>query len=307
MTRRPPGLAQRPPLKLAALASRAFARRLRAGRRGRAPWRALALRWRRALPRSAAAPAAGPSARVHVWLAQIDLRFSTFASALPAAAMSPRRGTGRAPRAGGATALRRHAAVLQQRRPSRSDLHPRGGRVGARRFESLALQPAAPAREQPSAFPVRKLRLGLASPLLHRPGHTAARTGDAHRPPAATAARTLYYVRASRGGAPAGGAPRADRSARERRAHLPAMMVWRKSARAENAPEAARDFASAAPAARPDVAPARAALPALASAAGPREPTLAAALDPALADRLADDIIRRVERRVRIERERRGV
>jgi hypothetical protein len=30
-------------------------------------------------------------------------------------------------------------------------------------------------------------------------------------------------------------------------------------------------------------------------------------LDPALVDRLADDVIRRVERRVRIERERRGL
>lgn len=30
-------------------------------------------------------------------------------------------------------------------------------------------------------------------------------------------------------------------------------------------------------------------------------------LDPALVDRLADDVIRRVERRIRIERERRGI
>jgi hypothetical protein len=34
---------------------------------------------------------------------------------------------------------------------------------------------------------------------------------------------------------------------------------------------------------------------------------LITALDPALLDRLTDDVIRRVERRVRIERERRGV
>jgi hypothetical protein len=32
-----------------------------------------------------------------------------------------------------------------------------------------------------------------------------------------------------------------------------------------------------------------------------------ASLDPALVDRLADDVIRRVERRLRIERERRGI
>jgi hypothetical protein len=33
----------------------------------------------------------------------------------------------------------------------------------------------------------------------------------------------------------------------------------------------------------------------------------ATALDPVLADRLADDVIRRIERRARIERERRGL
>jgi hypothetical protein len=33
----------------------------------------------------------------------------------------------------------------------------------------------------------------------------------------------------------------------------------------------------------------------------------AVALDPALAERLADDVIRRIDRRARIERERRGL
>jgi hypothetical protein len=33
----------------------------------------------------------------------------------------------------------------------------------------------------------------------------------------------------------------------------------------------------------------------------------ATALDPALADRFADDVIRRIDRRARIERERRGL
>jgi hypothetical protein len=33
----------------------------------------------------------------------------------------------------------------------------------------------------------------------------------------------------------------------------------------------------------------------------------ATALDPFLADRLAEDVIRRIERRIRIERERRGL
>jgi hypothetical protein len=38
-----------------------------------------------------------------------------------------------------------------------------------------------------------------------------------------------------------------------------------------------------------------------------RDALRALALDPAVADRLADDVIRRVERRIRIERERRGI
>jgi hypothetical protein len=56
---------------------------------------------------------------------------------------------------------------------------------------------------------------------------------------------------------------------------------------------AGRDGAAAAP--RADAPPADRRAPAVTS------------LDPVLVDRLTDDVIRRVERRIRIERERRGV
>jgi hypothetical protein len=55
------------------------------------------------------------------------------------------------------------------------------------------------------------------------------------------------------------------------------------------------------PASQPETA-LETSLPAASAAA-----TRITALDPALVDRLTDDVIRRVERRVRIERERRGI
>lgn len=88
-------------------------------------------------------------------------------------------------------------------------------------------------------------------------------------------------------------------------------LVWRKATPPE--PEEAvhpavaaqgltREAAVAATASqtRPPALPAPEALPL-------RRPTMLSDLDPNLVDRLADDVIRRVERRARIERERRGL
>ncbi|MGH8236478.1 MAG: hypothetical protein ACREXP_05575 [Steroidobacteraceae bacterium] len=87
-------------------------------------------------------------------------------------------------------------------------------------------------------------------------------------------------------------------------------LVWRKSA-----PTAAEQAEQRA---QPDIdspsAPARSSSPAATNAAIPtitaqqaREAVRANLLDSAVADRLADDVIRRVEKRMRIERERRGL
>jgi hypothetical protein len=61
------------------------------------------------------------------------------------------------------------------------------------------------------------------------------------------------------------------------------------------------------PAQPPHIEPPRAATQARSSAPRVKDDVRSMLLDPALVDRLADDVIRRVERRIRIERERRGI
>jgi hypothetical protein len=92
-----------------------------------------------------------------------------------------------------------------------------------------------------------------------------------------------------------------------------APLVWHAEApppRALATPQSGRGIDAAAPDAAPTplLAPAAAPLAAPPLGAGQtREAVRAQLLDPALADRLADDVIRRVEKRLRIERERRGL
>jgi hypothetical protein len=85
-------------------------------------------------------------------------------------------------------------------------------------------------------------------------------------------------------------------------------IVWRARA---GRPSEAVDFSNAE--ARPALvtsiarsAPERAAAPVVQYSSTDRAIVRATALDPALVDRLAEDVIRRLERHVRIERERRG-
>lgn len=89
-------------------------------------------------------------------------------------------------------------------------------------------------------------------------------------------------------------------------------MVWRTPAAApagtspgmarDPAVRPAREAASTAPLARTPGSGLGADAPARAV-----PPLRATVLDPALADRLVDDVVRRVEKRLRIERERRGL
>ena len=96
-------------------------------------------------------------------------------------------------------------------------------------------------------------------------------------------------------------------------ANAPAL-VWRKggagrsTADAEPSVQASMLFSARTEAPAPAPAPAAvpAAPPAMATHAPVRQQLQAALLDPALTDRLADEVIRRVERSMRIERERRG-
>ena len=89
----------------------------------------------------------------------------------------------------------------------------------------------------------------------------------------------------------------------------PMPLVWRKSEPPIPEPAAAAGGA-ASPTATPVATPAMRNIPPAAPAYAPqqvREAVRANLLDGAVADRLADDVIRRVEKRLRIERERRGL
>jgi hypothetical protein len=214
--------------------------------------------------------------------------------------------TARAHRAGARLWPGAATAALPRQHPSRPDLRWAGRRkTAAGRFESLAFAPAAAgARERPPALPGRERASGLTGSLFHRQALGGAPARVAQWPGVAKAATdVLLYSRHAR--APAVDTQGRDHQARDGRVRAPATMVWRKSASAAGAPESARDLASTAPALRPS-APQRAATPAAAAPAVQKEALRAATLDPAIADRLADDVIRRVERRARIERERRG-
>jgi hypothetical protein len=88
----------------------------------------------------------------------------------------------------------------------------------------------------------------------------------------------------------------------------PALLHWRKQ---ESAPSfaavaavAAATPANALPRANATAAPAISSAPA---AAATREALRKQPLDTAIADRLVDDVVRRLDKRVRVERERRGL
>ncbi|HEX7153701.1 MAG TPA: hypothetical protein VF618_19595 [Thermoanaerobaculia bacterium] len=89
----------------------------------------------------------------------------------------------------------------------------------------------------------------------------------------------------------------------------PAVLVWRSAAQAQR--ESARETSFTNPLPAPSRPSARAAAAQEPAPDAPRRAAQRALqagdLDPALLDRLTDDVIRRVERRVRIDRERRGL
>jgi hypothetical protein len=111
-------------------------------------------------------------------------------------------------------------------------------------------------------------------------------------------------------------APRAADSATGRAARQtpaigsqPVPLEWRRQAAGSAEPEPAQWPAGLAPAPMPRSFIAAAEAPPAAATPAPagRLPAGAAGFDPAAADRFADDVLKRVERRLRIERERRGL
>ena len=104
--------------------------------------------------------------------------------------------------------------------------------------------------------------------------------------------------------------PSVNPHARPARSYRPPEITWRRTAPVETSVSAtpprrdralSRDLAHAVTASAPAIAPVTV------PSSGKAAPVQISDLDPRLVDRLTDDVIRRVERRVRIERERRGL
>ncbi|NHZ64608.1 hypothetical protein [Massilia genomosp. 1] len=275
--------------------------------RGGARWPALRLQWRRnaraqGVPATAgarllSAPSWAAAIGLHVSvLHQVTNMFPARTQALPGAPPPTRLDMSRA-----AHGAPRHAAAATPAMPA-----PRARALRALAPSALVWRawrgtaPAAPAGAAPRG----------AHALLAAPGGARmALAGRAPAPQLAWKATPSPLRHAALRAATSHRSPEAPCAAALRHARAPTL-VWRKAAAAPRAQEgqaraagAPMLLASAADSARaaPAVAAPGAALP-----APVRQQLQATSLAPALAERLADEVIRRVERSMRIERERRG-
>lgn len=289
---------------IASFAPRTSAWRITRAARWGARWPALRLQWRRnAKTQAAHATAGGRPAPAPSWPAAIALHFSVMhqvtnmfsarAQALPAAPqpMSLKNATV-------AHGAPRHAAAEKPGSPARPMRAPAAPTALVWRARRTAALPALtlPSARRAHAVPgVLRLAISSRAPALHL-------AWKATRSPirqAALRAATSQRTHEAPAAAAALGQARAP------------ALVWRKAAAAPKAQEvdlpaagASMLFASAPVTQHP--APISAA-PAAATLLAPvRQQLQATSLAPALAERLADEVIRRVERSMRIERERRG-
>jgi len=300
-------------------AARKFVRR-RASRSRRCPWRPIALRWRRG-PAVATSGREAMRGRVGMDAMQMHVHLSFAHPAIamggmrapPASRVSaPARFAMREVETAPAPSLsshmaRAHANVVQTHRVIQAYRVPVIGRasspVASQRPRPTAMQPDAGTRVAAA------LRAQAVPPLapLRRAGASPSRYGDMN--PHAVAPRTTA-LRAIPRAAPAmhGATPSAPVSphAMVRQPEL----VWRAPAAASTAPDARPVATARTPSAAIDATsprPASAGIEAPVDAARVHAAVRAQVLDPALAERLADDVIRRIEHRARIERERRGL
>jgi hypothetical protein len=181
----------------------------------------------------------------------------------------------------------------------------------------LAHSPMAAARRgaldgaAPSIRPLERRASGRDEAAQTRVPLIARRPAGQDALPATHARRTISPIsqrRRARGTASRPASAPAQRRTIDTIAHRPAELVWAAAAGAANAPAspfttrgASHAVATPAPATPASVR----AETAVTSRA--QQPSRTTVLDPALVDRLADDVIKRVERRIRIERERRGL
>lgn len=297
----------------AALAAHEFGRRRRMPRRpARLPWRALALRWRRAPRRRTVVAVLRPRPAVFsTWLTQIQLRFGALVAAAPSirraaegqAALATKTGVQSTPRPKGRWVpawrmprIERHSA------PPHFSSHDHRSHLATRAVHTLSESTYGFSTRITHAQLRRGARAGSsqATVLLpirtraHSPASTAGPNtiGGRHTQPAIERVAVHYRE--------------VDRRMRVRQVVNPVTLVWRKPSDATDAgarelpprDTSVRAVDTAAEGSVQRSAPAPAVMKTYAAAA---------LLEPALVERLADDVMRRVERRARIERERRGL
>jgi hypothetical protein len=308
-------------MKLSAcIAAKQFGRRVwKHPRRQRTPLRPLALRWRR-LPRPVAARVVQPPhsasntwfSQVHLhlgWLAAVNNRFRQFPPQAPSTAPSAR-------------SFRETLSVSRSLRPdipgpSTGHRLPlaAGARIVFRRnvfrlFDGMPItarqamrRRIAPTPDAPVNSIARRMRV---ADLAHRRGAIKVDAPVRQRP-AASGLRSLAWARSTPRGRTLD-APAVVRSERVRIAKAPVELVWRAQHSVASGASDGMMVVSGSMALATPAAVSRSPVPAAASrVTSESEKARPAPLDPMLVDRLAEDVIRRVERRVRIERERRGI
>lgn len=305
----------------ASIAAKRFGRRARKHpRRQQAPLRPLALRWRRLLRPAAAAGikqlvrsySNSWFSQVHLhlgWSTTVNNRFRHLRqSPAPAPVVRPLRETlsvtrSLSPDIPTPSTGRRLPRVAGTRIVFRRNVFrlPDGIPATARQamLRGVAPTPDAPVGSIP--------RRGRIAGLAHRRGAIKV-DAPARQQPAPSVLRSLTWAR----GAPRERTPDAQavvRSDRVRTAKAPIELVWRAqhgtgAGASDGMMVVGGPTALAAPATM-----SRSPTPATAAARviAESEKARPVPLDPALVDRLTEDVIRRVERRVRIERERRGI
>lgn len=254
-----------------------------AGRPGRLPWRALSLGWRRAnrpVPSARAPVATPPRDAMTRFALSIAYRWDVSLRMIEAAnAKRP------VAREAYASRIRSDAAPLVWSRPS----HVSSRRTPPARGHGMAHTAVVPkagiARLMPRLY---HRHYAIATPRRQQPAHP-----DPDRIPLAATARANPPSRL---------AWRSDVVAPPRRAvHL----SWRGASPPRDATASA--VARPSPPARPPLHFAASPATAANALSPPTLSRAAESLDPAIAERLVDDVIRRVDRRMRIARERRGL
>lgn len=270
-------------------------------------WRPLVLCWQRRMPR--AQSRGGPSSTVihqhsHSQ-AHLHLTLHTSVAATRPRASTPRVRAPNAPKD-----IRVFTRIEPQRTIHRPELRTTHERLRIRSFSTTQRETLRTA-EHASAAPTISPRANAASLTIAQRRFVAPRseTTPPLRNRAVTVASTATLTNYSRRDT-----TRAVHAASVETVRAPAIaspLVWRKPASPATAVNESTVPAAA------DVTHIAAAMPTTTRLAAPAVPVLSAQVarealrmnlfDPAVADRLADDVLRRVDKRLRIERERRGL